>query len=252
MQAGVSAGMGRFARAIFGRTLRLGGMALSMAGILLAMTPFSFAQLPSASHTISQKFVVVLDPAHGGDDAGATLKSGHAEKALTLAFSLKLRSMLGARGVQVVSTRESDVSAGAVQRAEDANHAQAQACLSIHFTDTGSGVHLFTSDLASTTTGVRFLPWKTAQSAWVNRSLALTGRLNSAFQQTGLTVSLARIALPGLDSMACPAVAIEIAPERVSGSQKVRFSQEDPKYQARVAQALAAALMVWKTEARQP
>src|SRR5258708_6472124 len=58
------------------------------------------------------RFVVVLDAAHGGNDAGGTLKdtSGviQQEKALTLALSVRLRSLLGARGISVVTTRESD------------------------------------------------------------------------------------------------------------------------------------------------
>lgn len=188
--------------------------------------------------------MVVLDPAHGGEDSGALLKSGQAEKTLALAFAYRLRSMLGARGMQVVFTRENDGTVGPDQRAETANRAQAQACLSVHFTETGTGVHLFAYDLSQSSSGQRFVPWKTAQSTWINRSLALTGRVNSTLQQAGVNVTLARIALPGLDSMACPALAIEIAPEQ-SGQNA---ALDDPKYQARLAGALSAALLAWRSE----
>jgi N-acetylmuramoyl-L-alanine amidase len=221
--------------------------------LLFCASSLLFSQAPPAPHAPPPKFTVVLDPAHGGDDAGATLKSGEQEKALTLTFSARLRSLLGARGMQVVLTRESDTMVAADQRAEIADRAQAQACLSLHFTETGSGVHLFASDLPAAPP-THFLPWKTAQAAWVNRSLALTGALNSALDHAGLAVTLSRTALPGMDSMACPAVAIEIAPDRGAGrtgaNEPVKAAVTDPNYQSQVAEALAAALLAWRAEAR--
>src|SRR5579862_7748506 len=56
------------------------------------------------------RFVVVLDASHGGDDSGGRLASGQYEKAATLAFSVRLRSLLNARGIPVITTRESDIS----------------------------------------------------------------------------------------------------------------------------------------------
>jgi hypothetical protein len=51
--------------------------------------------------------------------------------------------------------------------------------------------------------------------------------------------------------MACPAVAVEIAPERTA-DHKITAELDNPDYQARVAGALAAALLEWRTEAHQP
>ena len=102
-----------------------------------------FAQAPP----VAPRFVVVLDAAHGGDDAGARL-GDEAEKAYTLVLSIKLRSLLTARGFAVVTTRESDATVDPDRRAEIANHANAQACLSLHAAESGSGVHLFVSSLA--------------------------------------------------------------------------------------------------------
>jgi N-acetylmuramoyl-L-alanine amidase len=191
--------------------------------------------------------VIVLDAAHGGDDSGAQLANNQTEKAVTLAISVNLRSLLMARGFQVVTTRELDLDLGPDRRAEIANRARARACLSLHAAETGSGVHLFASSLAPAESS-RFVPWKTAQAAWIQRSLALTGVLNSSLQQAGFAVTLSRTALPGLDSMACPAVAIELAPEREKGKQTVQSTLDDPAYQTRAAEALAAALLVWRSE----
>jgi N-acetylmuramoyl-L-alanine amidase len=194
--------------------------------------------------------VVVLDPAHGGDDAGGRMANGQSEKNFTLALSGRLRSLLAARGIQVVTTRDADATVEPDRRAEIANHAHAQACLSLHAAESGAGIHLFTSSLAPAQPA-RFTPWKTAQAAWVTRSLALAGELNSALQHTGMSVSLGRTTLPVIDSMTCPAVALEIAPER-SADHKTTTGLDDKDYQARVATALAAALVEWRTEAQQP
>jgi len=232
-------------QALRGRLLVWALAALCSASAVLSIAA---AQAPPAP---SARFVVVLDAAHGGDDFGGRL-NGEAEKNFTLALSVRLRSLLAARGVQVVTTRESDTTIDLNRRAELANHANAQACLSLHATESGFGAHLFVSSLAPAQPA-RFAAWKTAQAAWVTRSLALAGTLNSALLHAGMTVSLARTALPAVDSMTCPAVVVEIAPEsaqaRDSGQQN-QGTLDDPGYQARVAEALAAALLEWRTEGR--
>jgi N-acetylmuramoyl-L-alanine amidase len=201
------------------------------------------------------RFVVVIDAAHGGDDTGAHLSSGQLEKAANLALSVRLRSLLSARGFQVVTTRENDASVDLNHRAEIANHASAAVCLSLHATESGSGVHLFASSLAPAPS-TRFMPWKTAQAAWETRSLALAGALNSALTHAGLNVTLGRIPLPGVESMTCPALAVELGPQR-DADKKITAEPDNPDYQAQVATALAAAVLEWRydpnrTEARQP
>lgn len=202
------------------------------------------------------RFVVVLDPAHGGDDSGAELAGpageADAEKDFTLALGVRLRSLLAARGIQVATTRESDLALTADQRAQIANHAAAQACLVLHGTAAGTGVHLFLSSLPPVQP-TRFAPWKTAQASWVARSLALAGVLNSALLHAGATVTLGRTALTTVDSMACPAVAVEVAPESPAKSPSGKPSGlNDPAYQARIADALVAGLLEWREEERQP
>jgi N-acetylmuramoyl-L-alanine amidase len=191
--------------------------------------------------------VVVLDAAHGGDDPGGRLAGGQLEKAATLALSVRLRSLLAARGIAVVTTRETDATMPPEKRAEIANHADAQACLILHATESGTGVHLFASSLAPAQ-AVRFAPWKTAQGGWVTRSLALAGSLNAALLHAGMNVTLGRTGLPTMDSMTCPAVAVEIAPER-GPDNAITAEPNDADYQARVATALAAALLEWRTDA---
>lgn len=202
------------------------------------------AQAPATAQ--QQRFVVVLDAAHGGDDTGGRLANGQTEKAAALALSVKLRSVLNARGITVVTTRESDAAMETDRRAGIANHAKAAACLSLHATETGMGLHLFTSSLAPAE-ATRFAAWKTAQAAFVTRSLALAGALNSSLLDAGMKVTLARTTLAGVNSMTCPAVAIELAPER-GADGKVTAEPSDSDYQARVASTLAAALLTWRAD----
>ncbi len=222
-----------------------------LAGALLFLALFGrLAAAQQAPAAPQARFVVLLDAAHGGVDAGGHLAGNQLEKAFTLALSVRLRSLLTARGIQVVTTRDADLAVESNRRAEIANHAQAQACLSLHATESGLGVHLFTSSLAPAAPA-RFAAWKTAQAGWVTRSLALAGVLNSALQHAGMSVTLGRGSLPALDSMTCPAVAVEIAPE-MGADKTAAAGLDDPDYQARVATALAAAIVEWRVEARQP
>jgi N-acetylmuramoyl-L-alanine amidase len=198
------------------------------------------------------RYTVVLDAAHGGDDTGGHSGNQNGtwqEKDTTLALSVRLRSLLAARGIAVVTTRENDANIDRVRRDELANHANAQACISLHATLSGSGVHLFTSSLTPAPPA-KIQPWLTAQAPWINRSLSFAGVMNSALQHAGLHVMLGRTSLPVVDSMACPAVAVEMSPEGGASSASGHFgidSLNDADYQARVAEAIAAAIVEWRS-----
>jgi N-acetylmuramoyl-L-alanine amidase len=211
--------------------------------LAIAASSAALAQAPASP----SRFVVLLDAAHGGDDTGASL-GGENEKTFTLAFTVRLRSLLAARGFTVITTRDSDAGVDPDRRADIADHANPQACLTLHATEAGSGVHLFASSLAPVQ-DARFLPWKTAQAAWVIRSISLAGLVNSALSHASVPVTLGRTALPAIDSMICPAVAVEIAPDRSSDAQAANLDNQD--YQARVADALAAALVEWRSQPRE-
>ena len=52
--------------------------------------------------------LIVIDPGHGGNDAGAIGPTGVMEKNVTLKVSLELKKLLEAEGAKVVLTREGD------------------------------------------------------------------------------------------------------------------------------------------------
>jgi N-acetylmuramoyl-L-alanine amidase len=190
---------------------------------------------------------VVIDGAHGGSDNGARLSDHLLEKDLVLTLSVRLRSTLGAHGVYVVTTRESDSAIPALNRAEAANHVGAAACIILHATTSGSGVHLFTSSLTQIPL-TRFLPWDTAQGAYAEQSLRLSSEFDSALTHAEIPVTLGRTALQPLDSFSCPSVAVELAPLNING--KVT-ALSDPEYQDRIVAALAAAVEQWQRDWRQ-
>ena len=193
------------------------------------------------------RFAVVIDAAHGGADSGARLSDHLLEKDLTLTLSVRLRSMLGAHGIYVVTTRESDSAIPALNRAETANHVGAAACITLHATTSGSGVHLFTASLTPIPM-TRFLPWETAQGAYAEQSLRLSSEFDSAMTHAEIPVTLGRTALQPLDSFTCPAVVVEVSPLNSAG-QVTALS--DPGYQDRIVAAMAAAVEQWQRDWRQ-
>ncbi|WP_274629563.1 N-acetylmuramoyl-L-alanine amidase [Arvimicrobium flavum] len=86
-------------------------------------------RLPEAS----KRFVIVLDPGHGGADGGAEGAAGTVEKAVTLAFAKELREVLEATGKYDVSmTRESDQFLRLDDRVRIARERSADLLVSIH------------------------------------------------------------------------------------------------------------------------
>jgi N-acetylmuramoyl-L-alanine amidase len=75
---------------------------------------------------------VILDPGHGGEDAGARSAGGIEEKLLTLDIARRMRALLEPRGVRVLLTRDSDATMTLDARAGFANTNAGMLFLSIH------------------------------------------------------------------------------------------------------------------------
>ena len=204
---------------------------------------------PPAPPQVAPRFQVLLDAAHGGTDTGAKLTTDLEEKDLTLDFSNRLRSLLSARGIAVTVTRNSDENLSPEERAEIANQTPFAACILIHATATGSGVHLYTSSLAAAPQ-VKFMPWQTAQSAFVSQSMKLSSDIDSALAHAAIPITLGRTALQPMDSFACPAVAVEIAPLQGGSTTKAK-PITDEAYQQTILNAVAAAVEEWQNDWRQ-
>jgi N-acetylmuramoyl-L-alanine amidase len=209
----------------------------------------SAAPVPPRTLPAFYRNLILLDPAHGGPDTGAHLPDNALEKDVALAFAQRLRPIIAAQGFTVIATRDSDpaVDLTADQRAGTANHTRPLACILLHASATGSGIHIASSALTplGDATPPRALPWQTAQAATLPMSLRLANEIGLALQNAHLPVVLLRASVPPIDNLICPAVAIEIAP---SPDTPVT----DATYQQHIAEAIASALASFRTHNAPP
>ncbi len=194
--------------------------------------------------------LIVIDPGHGAADNGAMFPGNTAEKDVTLALANRLADALRAKGFTVVLTRTNstdDVPTDA--RVELANRSRPLACILLHAANGGHGVHLYTSALTPPNYADPniIMPWDTAQSTALPQSARLTNDLATALNGIRVPLVTARASVRPIDSLTCPAVAVEIAP--ISANGDINTPVTDANYQARVAEALATALVFWRGHA---
>jgi N-acetylmuramoyl-L-alanine amidase len=168
--------------------------------------------------------VVVIDPGHGGMDAGAKTSSVM-EKDLTLALARKLRSALQSRlGTTVLLTRDSDATMDNEARSAVANNNQANLFISLHVgyspnkADTGSSVYIMKEDFgdsftpAQTSRDQLFLPWylgyRIHRPASAAAGAILEAELNKSVPGSKFTVRTAPLAV--LSSATMPSLLLEI------------------------------------------
>lgn len=222
--------------------------------------PKASAEHKSATSALSSaglnRNVIVLDPAHGGTDSGARIGDTTLEKNVTLALAFKLRALLVARGFDVVLTRDSDLATEPNSpstpltlddRAGIANHARAAACLLLHATGRGQGVHLYSSELDAAPGESTAMPWLTAQAAWVPASQALEQQIGAALGRSQIPLLSSTASVRPVDSLTCPALVVELAPDGDDPN-----SVNDQEYLERVAAAIAGALVFWKDAVQPP
>lgn len=198
--------------------------------------------------------IIFLDPAHGGPDTGAHLPNNVLEKDIDLAFATRLRALLAGSGFTIISTRDADpaVTFTTDQRAEIGNHAHPTACLILHATASGSGVHVITSSLSAPSGSEEThgpIPWNTAQTASLSQSLSLANEIGLSLERAKLPVLLSRASILPLDNLTCPSVAIEIAP-LVSADNPTLVT--DVAYQQNIARAITGALTSWRSRQAAP
>ena len=78
------------------------------------------------------RYLVVIDPGHGGPDPGAIGIQGLRETDVVLDVALQTARLLQSRGVQVLLTRTSEVDVDLPPRVELANRSQADLFVSLH------------------------------------------------------------------------------------------------------------------------
>ena len=211
---------------------------------------------------------IVLDPGHGGAEAGATSASGLLEKDVVLQIARRLRESLTDRGFRVLLTRDEDRGVDLMTRTAIANHAGADLFLSIHANASGStgarGAETYylssgapdgaSGALAGQENGpgpqgsesrpsddIQVVLWEMAQSAHLARASRLAemiqGELNalSGIQDRGVRQAPFRV----LVGATMPSVLLEVG--FLSNPDEAR-SLGQPSYQDQIAAAVTAAV----------
>lgn len=214
-----------------------------------AVAPTAPAEQPAkpaqnGSAPTPPRFTVMIDPAHGGDDPGATLGNGLLEKDVTLAIARRVRAELEQRGINVVLLRDGDATILVDQRAVNANASRASLYLCIHATTFGTGVHLYSARFSGDVKQAKriFLPWDSAQAAYLELSHNLEASLVTEFDSRQIRSLPLQSSLQPLRTIAKPALAIEVAePENIP--TEIREGLTSVAYQQSVAAAIGAAVV---------
>ena len=188
--------------------------------------------LPGAIRTI------VIDPGHGGDDAGARANGGPVEKDYVLQFARRLRATIESRiGVRVLLTRDADENPDIDRRTALANNNKADLFISLHANAsvraTTRGAQVLSLRLedyknrisASTftelpvpvvgggTRAIDVVPWDLAQVPFATKSSALALSIARQFSDRGVAMyarPTAQLPLRTLVGANMPAVLIEL------------------------------------------
>ena len=183
-------------------------------------------------------FVVVIDAAHGGDDRGGTITDQLTEKELALAFSRRLASELQSRGITPRMLRDADTAISLEQRAVLANAAVPSLYVAVHASASGTGIHVVTSNLAPAQNPTAFLPWSSAQAAFAGKSQAVAGDITTELLKHDIPAFELSAPLAPLNSIAAPALAIELASPSADATAKLSSAA----YQQSVSRAIADAV----------
>jgi N-acetylmuramoyl-L-alanine amidase len=206
---------------------------------------------------------IVLDPGHGGSDAGAGRGSDFTEKQFTLALAQKIAGLLSPR-YRVELTRTADIEMAPADRAAVANHLRADLMISLHAavapycSDRSAAVYYYTdehlvipSEMAARGRLVEpdndRSPWEMLQARHKHQSRKLAAVIQEALEKSGtfdhVTVSGAPlVTLMGAD---LPAVLVEVGciqPAAASASQSL--GQHLDAYAQAIANAIETAVPV--------
>ena len=197
------------------------------------------ANSASGNNNNVRRVLVVVDPAHGGEERGAALTDTLAEKDVTLGFARLLRHELEIRGFAVALLRDSDTTSTLDQRAAAANVSRAGIYISLHAVSQGSGAQVYTALLPveGTSNGV-FRAWNAAQAPALQLSRIVSAAIVAEMQKREFPVRASSASLRPLNNVFMPAVAVELAP----GTEGIA-DLTSPNYQQRAAAAIADAVV---------
>jgi N-acetylmuramoyl-L-alanine amidase len=217
-------------------------------------------------HTVDPE-CIVIDPGHGGLEAGAKGKFGTLEKELTLAIGLKLAEIVRqTRASNVVLTRDRDVDVPLEDRSAIANNNKATVFISVHVNGSyrkgaaGPETYFLSKDATDEESRrvafmennsealenniqaddedlIKMILWDMAQTAYLKQSSELAEDIQSELNQLWGTRNrgIKQAPFKVLTGVACPAVLVEVA--FLSNPQEERKLLTE-EYQRRIAEAI--------------
>jgi N-acetylmuramoyl-L-alanine amidase len=219
---------------------------LPLLGILvLAFLIFGVLELSAAP----RKHIIVIDPAHGGQDTGIKLTDKVDEKDITLAVALALRKELAKENnLEIILTRDSDKEVSLEDRKKNIAKIKPDFVLSLHtnagFGKSASGFELYCPEFNNDFKKEK----KTAKgdarqekNKYLNDSVRLARsiqeNLNTLFPRKGR--GLRRADLPITEDLFVPAVVVEMSFATNPEDKKKLLS---PNTQTEIANALAKSI----------
>ena len=215
---------------------------------------------------------MVIDPGHGGDDAGVHGPKGTLEKAVTLEVSRRLKTLIETRlGVRVILTRDDDRGISPDGRDAIANNSKADLFLSLHVNGApspavkGAEVYYLRLDRAGEdvrrstaaselvlpavgggTRPIDVIPWDLAQASHVDTSSRFASMLEEELEKHASMGPrpLQQAPMRVLSGVNMPAALVEIA--YLTNAEQERTVQS-ADFQGGVAQAIFDAIVRFRS-----
>ena len=227
------------------------------------------ALLPNLSPTTAPegpaKFLVILDPGHGGADTGCRGSTRGTEKDIVLNLAKQIEAVARQNEVEVLLTRDADFERRPIERIEIAQKNQGKLFLSLHcnasFSDRAAGIHLCVSNSLGRTQSDHppTNPNETSQHSATIQTLSqeeflIQSRQFATILQTELEtlspapISLTEIPLATLAAVYMPAVLIEIG-YLSNETDEARLTDAD--HLAFIAMGIVQAIQIYIAELNQ-
>ena len=211
------------------------------------------------------KFLVILDPGHGGADTGYQGATLQAEKDIVLDLAKKIEEVARQNQVAVLLTRDADFEQRPKERIDIARNNLGKLFLSLHcnasFSDRAAGIHLYVSNSVGITQLDRppTNPSKTSRNSVTIEALAQEDFLKQSRQFATILqieleqlspapIPLSEIPLATLAAVYMPAVLIEIG-YLSNEADEARLT--DPENLALIATEIVEAIQTYITESDQ-
>ena len=214
-----------------------------------ALEPAPPPQKPSAT--------IILDPAHGGADAGARGSAGIVESEVVLSYARLLRISLESQGLRVILTRQANDDPSFDDRSKLANAQRGGIFITLHVSSTGQPgtVRVYSLPQTAILQGAAppragLLPWDRAQFKFIDQSrrLAELIQIQMAQRFRGSSETPFEAPVRQLRTVGAPAVAIEVS--SVSVPSRAPLDQMGPGLADGVARAVVAFRTIYESGGR--